>query len=223
MGRHPVAVVNKFSTRGISCWSWWQFCCYVLRWQLFIKLKSTASSRGAAVLIHMDLTFRQAYWIHKSSVLFPIISQLNLRHSLLSHFLFLLSTQHLYIVKNIYIYIYIYMVGFTLLQTTKTHRGSRGVTLLCFWISALEGGEESASRPGRFLSPGKTRYPMYRRLGGPQDRSGQMRKISPPPGFDPRTVQHVGSRYTDWATRPTYTYIHIWLCADCICIIVATK
>jgi hypothetical protein len=26
-----------------------------------------------------------------------------------------------------------------------------------------------------------------------------MRKISPPPGFDPRTVQHVGSRYTDWA------------------------
>jgi hypothetical protein len=27
------------------------------------------------------------------------------------------------------------------------------------------------------------------RLGGPQGRSGQVRKISPPPGFDPRTVQ----------------------------------
>jgi len=25
-----------------------------------------------------------------------------------------------------------------------------------------------------------------------------------PPGFDPRTVQPVGSRYTDYATRPTY-------------------
>jgi hypothetical protein len=41
-----------------------------------------------------------------------------------------------------------------------------------------------------------TRYPLYRRLGGPQDRSGRLRKISPPPGFDPRTVQPVASRYT---------------------------
>ena len=49
------------------------------------------------------------------------------------------------------------------------------------------------------LPPGKTRYPFYRRLGGPQGRSGQVRKISPPPGFDPRTVQPVASRYTDWA------------------------
>jgi len=39
------------------------------------------------------------------------------------------------------------------------------------------------------LPPGKTRYPLYRRLGRPQDRSGQTRKISSPPGFDPRTVQ----------------------------------
>jgi hypothetical protein len=51
--------------------------------------------------------------------------------------------------------------------------------------------EGSASRPGRFLPPGKNRYPWYRRLGGPQDRSGQVRKISPPPGFDPRTFQPV--------------------------------
>ena len=48
------------------------------------------------------------------------------------------------------------------------------------------------------LPPGKTRYPLYRRLGAPQDRSGQVRKISPPPGFD-RIVQPVTSRYTDWA------------------------
>jgi hypothetical protein len=67
---------------------------------------------------------------------------------------------------------------------------------------ALDGGERSASRPGRTLPPGKTRYPLYRRLGGPQGRSRQVRKISPPPGFDPRTVQSVGSRYTDYATRP---------------------
>jgi len=29
------------------------------------------------------------------------------------------------------------------------------------------------------LPPGKTRYPLYRRLGGPHSRSGRVRKISP--------------------------------------------
>jgi len=67
---------------------------------------------------------------------------------------------------------------------------------------ALEGEEGSASRLGRSLSTGKTRYPLYRRLGGSQGRSGQVRKISPPPGFDPRNVQPVASRYTDYVTRP---------------------
>ena len=49
------------------------------------------------------------------------------------------------------------------------------------------------------LPPGKTRYPLYRRLGGPQGRSGRVRKTSSPPGFDPRIVQPEASRYTDWA------------------------
>ena len=43
------------------------------------------------------------------------------------------------------------------------------------------------------LPPGNTRYPLYRRLGGPQGRSGRMRKISPPPGFDTRTLKLVAS------------------------------
>jgi len=46
------------------------------------------------------------------------------------------------------------------------------------------------------LPPRKTRYPSYRRLGGPQSRSGQVRKISHPTGFDPRTFQPVASRCT---------------------------
>jgi len=33
------------------------------------------------------------------------------------------------------------------------------------------------------LPLGKTRYPLYRRLGGPQSRSGLVRKISPPTGI----------------------------------------
>jgi len=72
------------------------------------------------------------------------------------------------------------------------HRGSRGIAVL-FLDHGTRWGEGSASRPGRSLPPGKTRYPLYRRLGGPQGRSGQVQKISPPPGFDSRTVQPVAS------------------------------
>ena len=50
--------------------------------------------------------------------------------------------------------------------------------------------------PPAALPPGTTRYPLYRRLGGPQGRSAQVRKISSPPGFDPRTVQAVAVEAT---------------------------
>jgi hypothetical protein len=43
------------------------------------------------------------------------------------------------------------------------------------------------------LIPGKTRYPLYKGLGGLQSRYGEVRKYSHPPGFDPRTVQLVAS------------------------------
>ena len=57
----------------------------------------------------------------------------------------------------------------------------------------------STPRPDRFTPGKETRYPLYRRLGRPQGRSGLVLKISPSQGFDPRTVQHVASRYTDYA------------------------
>ena len=88
------------------------------------------------------------------------------------------------------------------------HRGSRGIAVL-FLDHDTRRGEGSASRPGRCLPSEKTRYLLYRRLGGPQGRSGRVRKISSPPGFDPRTVQPVASRYTDYAARPTWKYIYI--------------
>jgi len=49
------------------------------------------------------------------------------------------------------------------------------------------------------LPPGKTRYPLYRRLCGHQGRSEQVRKTLTPPGFDPRAIQPVMSHYIDWA------------------------
>ena len=74
--------------------------------------------------------------------------------------------------------------------------------------AALEGREWSTSRPGRTLPPGKTRYPFYRRLGGPQGRSGRAENLVRT-AIRSRTVQPVVSRYSDWATRPTYTNIYI--------------
>ena len=61
------------------------------------------------------------------------------------------------------------------------------------------------------LPPGKTRYPLYRKLGerGVENLA--------PPGFDHRTVQPVASRYTDWviATHNGYT-IQEQICDVCL-------
>jgi len=92
---------------------------------------------------------------------------------------------------------------FTLEQATNGRRGSRSVTTRSL-ISALDGvdGQRHASAA---LPPGKTRYPLYRRLGGPESPSGQMRKISSPtsirsPDRPARTkslyrLSYPGSRY----------------------------
>ena len=48
-----------------------------------------------------------------------------------------------------------------------------------FPLQALEGGEWSALRIGRTLPQGKTRYPFYRWLGGPQGRSGRAENLVP--------------------------------------------
>jgi len=68
--------------------------------------------------------------------------------------------------------------------------------------AALEGGEWSAARPGRTLPPGKTQYALYRRVGGPQGRSGRVENLVLT-GIRSQTVQLVVSRYTNWATGPT--------------------
>ena len=59
------------------------------------------------------------------------------------------------------------------------------------------------------LPPRMTRYPLYRRLGGPQGRSRRVQKISPHRGFDPRTVQPVALCSTDWAIPALTIMIHL--------------
>ena len=59
-------------------------------------------------------------------------------------------------------------------------------------------------RPDGFTTGKETWYPLYRRLGEPQVRSGRVWKMSPLTGFDPRTFQPVACRYTDYVP---YTHL----------------
>jgi hypothetical protein len=54
--------------------------------------------------------------------------------------------------------------------------------------SSLDGNGWSTPRPGCFTLGKETWYILYRRLDRPQGCSGRVRKISPPPGFDPWIV-----------------------------------
>jgi hypothetical protein len=85
--------------------------------------------------------------------------------------------------------------------TTSPPRATERYSSTLYLTLALDESGWSTPRPGRFTAGKETRYPLYRRLGGPQGQSGWVRKISPPPGFDPRTVQPVESRYTE-LSRP---------------------
>ena len=57
--------------------------------------------------------------------------------------------------------------------------------------SALYGGGLLTRRPDRFTPGKETRYVLYTGLGGLHGRAGRVRKILPPTGFDPWTVQPV--------------------------------
>jgi hypothetical protein len=115
---------------------------------------------------------------------------------------------------NVSKYCFIKKVKWTVVHALRlctgrtAHRGSRGIALI-FHDHGTKRGEGSASRPGHSLPPRKNRYPLYRRLGGPQGRSGQVQQISPPLGFDSRAVQSVASRYTEFPTLPTLFYLTI--------------
>ena len=65
------------------------------------------------------------------------------------------------------------------LRTGRTaHRGSGGIALLFLDHGTRRGWRVSVT-PRPLFTAGNTRYPLYRRLGAPQGRSGQVRKISP--------------------------------------------
>ena len=63
--------------------------------------------------------------------------------------------------------------------------------------TALEGGEGSASRPGRFLPPGKDPLPIVQEAGWAPGPVWKGAENLASPGFDPRAVHPVDSHYTD--------------------------
>ena len=68
------------------------------------------------------------------------------------------------------------------------------VVLLYSLISVPDGVGGQRYAPAA-LPPGReTQYPLHSSLGGPRSRSGWMREVSSPPGFDPRTFQPLTDR-----------------------------
>ena len=57
--------------------------------------------------------------------------------------------------------------------------------------------------PWQHLTPGEDPVPIAQEAGWASGPVWTGAENLGPPGFDPRTVQPVGSRYTDYATRPT--------------------
>ena len=63
--------------------------------------------------------------------------------------------------------------------------------------SALDEGGWSTPRPARF-TPWKDQVPIVYEAGwAPGTVWKSTEKLAPPPGFDPRTVQPVATRFTD--------------------------
>ena len=107
---------------------------------------------------------------------------------------------------------------YTLVQALRlcigrtAHRGSRGITLLFLDYGNRRGWVVSVT-PRPLFTPEKTRYPLCRKLGGLRAGMDRCGKSRPPLGFDPRTVQPVAIRYTDWAIpahlpEVTFTYLN---------------
>jgi len=80
-------------------------------------------------------------------------------------------------------------------------REGEEVQLCSFFNLGPRWGGWPTPRPGPF-SPGKTQYPLHKRLVGPRTLLDGYGKSRPPSEFDPRIVQPVASRYTDYADPP---------------------
>jgi len=87
------------------------------------------------------------------------------------------------------------------------HKGSRGIALLYldhstrrWWVVFVT--------PRPLFTPRKDPVPLVEEAGWAPGPDWTCAENLAPLGFDPRTVQPVAIRYTDWATQPTQTTEH---------------
>jgi hypothetical protein len=101
------------------------------------------------------------------------------------------------------------------LYTPRRRLGERRYSSYSFSTSAVEGGEWSASRPGRALAPGKgSPVPIVQEAGWAPEPVWTQRLeekcfcIYRGSNLDRSVVQPVARHYTDWATRLTISNIY---------------
>jgi hypothetical protein len=92
----------------------------------------------------------------------------------------------------------------------KWSTGNVALLVYISLFSALVGFGWTRPLPGRFFHKTETQYPFYRRVGGLQTHSGQVRKISTPLAFDsPNRIIVAIPIDLSWHTavsKPTYYY-----------------
>ena len=91
---------------------------------------------------------------------------------------------------------------------TQTRKQRYSCSTISF-TSALDGVGGQRHAPGRFNPKKETRYPLYGRQGKPQGRCKRVRKISPPPEFEARTLQAVRGRYTHYANPVQHGHVAV--------------
>ena len=89
-----------------------------------------------------------------------------------------------------------------------SHRGKRGIALL-FHDHGTRSGRGVSVMPWPLFIPGKDLVPIVQEPGWALRPVWTGAENLAPPGFDPRTVQPLASRYTDYATRPTIKYVDL--------------
>ena len=80
----------------------------------------------------------------------------------------------------------------------QAQRGSEGVTPTIRNLGARRRWGVGLNRR-LFFPTAKTLYPLCRRLSNPRGPVWTARKILPPPGLDPRSIQPVAYRDTNYA------------------------
>jgi hypothetical protein len=89
-----------------------------------------------------------------------------------------------------------------------THRGNRGINLP-FHDHGTRRGWRVSVMPRPLFTPGKDLVPIVQEAGWTPGTVWTGAENLAPPGFDTRTVQPIASRYTDYATRPTFDLVQV--------------